>query len=214
MLVTRPSAMAGAFGGLVFASAVDRQERQASFASAPGQTATKELTLESLFRDHVGDVHRIVARLLGPAASDSDVDDLVQQVFVAVHSALPRFRGDSKVTTWLYGIATRTVLGHLRSGRRHRRMVETLEAMTALLPAATAHPEDEAERRDSLRRVWRALMSIKPKKRVVFLLYEVEGLTGREIAEALDIRPATVHTRLYHARKELDAALAKLEARR
>ncbi len=208
MVVTPAFVAAGVRGGYVFASALGESDTPRAASARDG------LTLEKLFRDHVDDVHRIVARLLGPAASDSDIDDVVQQVFLAVHSALPRFRGDSKVTTWLYGIATRTVLGHLRSGRRHRRMVETLEAMTQVLPSETAHPEAQAERREALQRVWRALMQIKPKKRVVFLLYQVEGLSGREIAEALDLRPATVHTRLYHARRELDAALAREEAQR
>lgn len=188
----------------VLASAVfERLRRVAAPAEGP--------TVEELFRNHSDDVHRIVARLLGPGAAPADVEDLVQQVFVAVHRALPRFRGDSKPTTWLYGIASRTVLGHLRGRRRHRRMVETLEAMQAVAPAATAHPENEAAQRQALHRVWRALMSIKPKKRVVFILFEIEGLTGKEIADALDIKEATVHTRLYHARRELDAALAELE---
>lgn len=168
---------------------------------------TSELTLEGLFRDHAPDVHRIVARLLGPGASPSDIEDLVQQVFIAVHGALPRFRGDSKATTWLYGITTRTVLNHLRGRRRHRRMVEALEAMTQVLPAKGADLEQEAAHRQALQHVWRALMQIKAKKRVVYVLYEVEGLSGREIAAALQVKEATVHTRLYHARRELDAAL-------
>lgn len=169
-------------------------------------------TVEELFRRHSDDVRRIVARLLGPGAAPSDVEDLVQQVFVVVHGALPRFRGDSKPITWLYGIASRTVLTHLRGRRRHRKMVASLEVMTDLLPTATEHPETEASRRQALNRVWRALMTVSAKKRVVFILYEVEGLTGREIAEALQIKEATVHTRLYHARRDLDAALATLEA--
>lgn len=164
-------------------------------------------TLEGLFRRHHGDVRRMVARLLGPGACPLDVEDLVQQVFVAVHGALPRFRGDAKPTTWLYGIASRTVLGYLRSRRRHRRMVESLEAMVEVQPSTTSNPEDDVLRRRALHRVWRALMTIKPKKRVVFILYEVEGLSGAEIARALEVKPATVHTRLYHARRELDAAL-------
>lgn len=166
-----------------------------------------DLTLEGLFREHAPDVHRIVARLLGPGASSADIEDLVQQVFIAVHGALPRFRGDSKATTWLYGITTRTVLTHLRGRRRHRRMVEALESMAQVLPPKNVDMETEVAHRQSLQTVWRALMQIKAKKRVVYVLYEVEGLSGKEIAAALQIKEATVHTRLYHARRELDAAL-------
>jgi RNA polymerase sigma-70 factor (ECF subfamily) len=203
MPVTSASIAADPIAWFVFASAVHASSRS---------PAVDRPTLEGLFRDHSEDVHRIVSRLLGPGASPADVEDLVQQVFVAVHDALPRFRGDAKPTTWLYGIASRTVLGHLRGRRRHRRMVETLEAIQEVAPSESTHPENEAAQRQALTRVWRALMSIKPKKRVVFLLFEVEGLTGREIADALHIKEATVHTRLYHARRELDARLASMEA--
>ena len=163
-------------------------------------------TLEGLFRQHAREVHRLVWRLLGPGASEADGEDLGQQVFVAAHRALPRFRGESKPSTWLYGIATRTVYRELRSRGRHRRMVAALEAKAAVASEG-APVVSVAERRLELEEVWRCLMAIHPKKRVVFVLYEIEGLSGPEIARALEIEEATVHTRLYHARRELMAAL-------
>ena len=64
-----------------------------------------------------------------------------------------------------------------------------------------------------LRRVWRCLMQIKPKKRIVFVLHEIEGMSGPEIAEMLSASEATVRSRLHHARRELMALLAKEEGR-
>ncbi|MCK6550764.1 RNA polymerase sigma factor [Myxococcota bacterium] len=172
-------------------------------------------TLEALFRAHVDDVHRIVARLLGPGASAADVEDLTQQIFLAVHRALPSFRGDSKPTTWLYGIASRMVITHLRNRRRHRRMIERLESEVLELPRAEpASAERRLAEREELRRVWSCLMELDPRKRVVFMLYELEGLSGKEIAEALELAEATVFTRLYHARRELLARLGALEETR
>jgi len=162
-------------------------------------------SLEGLFRSHADDVFRIVARLMGPGAGDADIEDVTQQVFVAAQRALPRFRGDSTPLTWLYGIATRVVLTHLRSIRRHRRLVGALEAV----PPASLDMQRHVEQREELRRVWRVLMRIKPKKRVVFVLHEIEGRSGREIAEALEIKEATVWSRLHHARRELVAGLRK-----
>jgi RNA polymerase sigma-70 factor (ECF subfamily) len=161
-------------------------------------------TLEELFRRHAEDVHRLVWRMLGPGASRADVEDLAQQIFLAVHKALPRFRGESKPSTWLYGIATRTVYRELRSRTRHRRMVGALEAAIATAAPPVEHPLDQ---RLELIRVWRCLLQIKPKKRVVFVLHEIEGLSGKEIARALQLPEGTVHTRLYHARRELMALL-------
>ena len=55
--------------------------------------------------------------------------------------------------------------------------------------------------------VWRCLMKIHPKKRIVFVLHELEGLSGREISEVLGIKEPTVHSRLFYARRELMRAL-------
>lgn len=163
-----------------------------------------ELTLETLFRRHADDVHRMIRRLLGPGATEADVDDLVQQVFLHAHRALPRFRGESKTSTWLYGIATKTVLNFLRGRRRYRAMVERLDTAPAL-----DRSDRRLEDRDELRRVWRCLLEIKPKKRVVFVLHEIEGLSAPEIAAMLDVGEPTVRSRLHHARRELMALLAE-----
>lgn len=167
-------------------------------------------SLEQLFRRHFDDVYRIVASLLGPGAGAADVEDLTQQVFLAAHSALPRFRGDSKTTTWLYGIASKVVLTHLRGRRRRDRLREALEA-AAQLDRNAPGPDDEVHQRRELLRVWQILMRIAPKKRMVFILHEVEGLPGAEVARVLDIKIGTVWTRLYHARRELVAAMTKAE---
>lgn len=171
---------------------------------------TRELTLEAVFREHAGDVYRVVARLLGPGASSADVEDLTQQVFITVQRVLPTFRGESKLSTWIYGIATRVVLNQLRSWRRRRQMIDAL----AVLPAeAMPDPERSAANKQELLLVWRCLLKIKPKKRVVYVMHEIEGLSGPEIAEILEIPVATVWTRLHHARRELLAAIEKSHAR-
>lgn len=213
LAVGRPVlAGAGPYGVVALAmGAPDLLGRSASDERAE-DTSDEPLTLDTLFRRHVDDVHRIVARLLGPGASAADVEDLTQQIFLAAHRALPSFRGESKPTTWLYGIASRMVISHLRRRRCHRRMLERLENEALELSGARPdHAELHFARREELRRVWSALMKIDPRKRVAFMLYELEGLSGREIAEALEIPEATVFTRLHHARREL---LAELGPRR
>src|SRR5688572_9335750 len=67
--------------------------------------ATAPTTVEGLFRSHFADVYRVVGRMLGPSAPRSDIEDLTQQVFLAAHRGWDRFRGESKPSTWLYGIA-------------------------------------------------------------------------------------------------------------
>jgi RNA polymerase sigma-70 factor (ECF subfamily) len=167
------------------------------------------LTVEDLFRRHHQAVARIVRRLLGPNASSADVEDVTQQTFIAAERALERFRGDSSPTTWLYGIASNAVLMHLRSWRRRRRTLEAFFEQLRTEDGAAPDLERRYEHREELERVWKCLEKIKPKKRVVFVLFEIEGLSAAEIATALQIPQATVFTRLHHARRELVEALRK-----
>src|SRR5262245_55108306 len=169
------------------------------------------LSIDAVFRRHAGDVYRMVASLLGVGASDADIQDLTQEVFLQAHRSLDRFRGDSALSTWLYGIASRAVLTQLRSWRRHRRLVKALEDEPTIRRSTDL--ERATHERAELLRVWRCLMKIGAEKRVVYVLYEVEGMSGKEIAEILDINEATVRTRLFHARKELVRLLERSKER-
>ena len=190
---------------------------QASAQDPAGVTAPAAraplIDVESLVRTHSGDVFRIIARLLGPTTPRADIEDLTQQVFIAAHGARHRFRGDAKPSTWLYGIASRTVLRYLRGWRRNQRMLNALEAMTRFDAPSVASPEQQVGDRELLATVWSCLLRIKPKKRIVYVLHEIEGLSVKQIAEALEVKEATVWSRLRHARQELDRALEVREVR-
>jgi RNA polymerase sigma-70 factor (ECF subfamily) len=181
--------------------------RQAEMSEPTASIAP--LTVETLFRHHHGTVTRVVRRMLGPSASQADVEDVAQQTFVAAQGSLARYRGESAPTTWLCGIAAHMVLMHLRSWRRRTRAIESfIEHWRATAPAFEDLEERYAQRQD-LERVWCCLEKIKPDKRIVFILFEVEGLSGADIAQALEIPTATVFTRLHHARRELVSLMRK-----
>lgn len=166
------------------------------------------VTVEQLFRLHGRDVYRFVRRLMGTRAAPADVEDLAQQVFLAAHRDLPRYRGESSPRTWLYGIASRVVLMHFRGWRRRLAAIAAFADATRMTEAPPPTAEATVGDRQELRRVQRALDTLKPEKRVVFVLHELEGLPGKEIAVILGIPEPTVFTRLYYARRELLAALA------
>jgi RNA polymerase sigma-70 factor (ECF subfamily) len=170
-----------------------------------------ELDLESVYRAHFDDVYRMVRHLLGPSAPHADVDDVAQLVFMAVQKALPGFRHESKVSTWVYGIASRVVFTELRRWRRQRRLVRAIESERRDLRAASLEstPEAAVADRQRLLLVWNCLLKMSPKKRIVFVLHEVEGMSGPEISQALGVPEGTVWTRLHHARRELIASIEK-----
>lgn len=148
-----------------------------------------------LFSDTVEDVHRILYRLAGP---QKDLEDLVQQVYLAVFGSIASFRGESAFSTWLFSICLR--VARKQSRTRFRRIRLLGKARGEPQPPLET-PENGAARAQRARRVYETLQQLPFKLRTVLVLYEMEGFSGKEIARQLDIPEATVWTRLHHARR-------------
>jgi len=160
-------------------------------------------SLASLYDRYQRDVRRLLSRLEHGAAH---VDDLLQATFLTLPKAARSYDGRSCCRSWLYGIALRIASRHHRSLERFRRMLRAAHDSQLRLPPAD--PESELCRREDFIRFRRAFEKLTPKKREVFVLIELEGLSTDEAAETLLIPTATVRTRLFHAKGELRAALA------
>jgi len=159
-----------------------------------------------LYARYVDRVYTRVVHLVGPGP---DSEDVLQQVFLALHRALPRFRGESLVSTFLYRITVNVAYDHQR--RRSRRSVaHDVAALDALIDDAPT-PEDRVRRRDELRQIFELLERIKPKKRIAFVLVAVEGLSLAEAAELVGARVEAVKQRVLHARRELVALMSTAE---
>jgi len=151
-----------------------------------------------LFRLNRSAVARIVFRMLGPTA---DLEDVVQEVFFQVFRSLPDFRGQSKFSTWLHRVAVNVVLMVRRRARS--RPVLMAEDAAKHEPTGTDQPDHELMRARRLDAFRRLLDRLSEKKRTVFVLHEIEGLSPTEIAELVDCPVLTVRTRLFYARREL-----------
>lgn len=162
---------------------------------------------DELFRRHVDEVHLRLTRLIGP---DPEREDLVQEVFIAAYRGLADFRGDAAFSTWLYRIVVHAAYGHLR--KRRRRPLE-LDALPELSLPGEKSPEATAARQELVREGLGLLARLKPKKRIAFVLREVEGLSLQEIGELVDATPAAVGQRVKHAHVELQAMLERQAAK-
>ncbi len=135
-----------------------------------------------------------------------DLEDLVQEVFVIAFRGLDRFRGDARLSTWLYRICVNVALGRIRTKKRRPNAIGVIDLDTAPVDSSlTERPEtpDRAlERRRDQERVYAALELLAPKKRIVLYLHEIEGRDLKEIAYLVDSNPVTVRTRLFYARRE------------
>jgi RNA polymerase sigma-70 factor (ECF subfamily) len=157
-----------------------------------------------LYERHRHDVARLAYRMLGPRA---DLDDVVQEVFVQVVRSLPDFRGQARFSTWLHRVTVNVVLMHRRSARSRPVLSDPLPLETA--GTDDVRPDEDAERRERVRAFGRLLDRLADKKRVVFVLHELEGLPPSEIAQIVGAPVLTVRTRLFYARRELEAMLAE-----
>jgi RNA polymerase sigma-70 factor (ECF subfamily) len=172
-------------------------ERSHAASSAVGAV----LDFYTVYEAEFDYVYRVVVRLAG----DPDVDDLVQEVFLVVRRRLLEFRGDARLTTWLFRIAHRVVGAYVRKERLRRRFLAFV-GLEPILPA----PALEEATHDTLL-VRRALECLSFDKRTALILFEVEEWSAPEIAEALSIPVGTVHTRLYHARAAFRRELERIE---
>ena len=160
------------------------------------------LAFSEIYRAHAAAVYRRLSRILGPIA---EREDLTQDVFLAVHHALPRFRGDAKLATLIHRIAINRACEHLRRQRRRpATLVDNWFFDDQLSP--TASPAARVAAREELRHVFACLARIKPKKRIAFLLRVVDGLAFEEIAELVDATPEAVAKRVQHGQRALRGA--------
>ncbi|HMR04432.1 MAG TPA: RNA polymerase sigma factor [Polyangiaceae bacterium] len=162
------------------------------------------LAFRELFRLHKNNVARLVQRMTGRR---SDVDDLIQEVFLQVHRSIGRFHGKSRFSTWLYRVTVNVVLMHRRAARSRPTLVEQPETM---VPEDREPLPDEQAARAARVRVFATLLEeLSEKKLVVFILHELEGMAAAEIAEVVEAPVLTVRTRLFYARRELEALIRK-----
>jgi RNA polymerase sigma-70 factor (ECF subfamily) len=155
------------------------------------------------------DVSRWIVALGGV---DADRDDIVQEVFMVVRRRLVSFDG-ANPAGWLYRITRRQVRDfRRRSWVRHIFTKRRLEEPDDL-PHAGGTPAAVLERKEDRRILHAMLSKMREERRSAFILFEIEGLSGEEIARIQSVPINTVWTRLYHARKEFFALAAKYQKR-
>lgn len=163
--------------------------------------AGDEDSFELLVRQHADRVTGLAWRLLGQR---EEAEDIAQEAFLRLYRALPKFRGDSRVSTWLYRTVTRLAIDHLRRERLKRRLFFTRRDEDEPDPVELAsnprdNPERDLDAKQAMHRLRRALHQLSPRQRVIFNLRHYEGLPLRQIAELLELEEGTVKTHLHRA---------------
>jgi len=159
---------------------------------------------------------RIFGYLCRMCGDASEAEDLCQEVFVRAFVSVRRFRGAATFQTWLYRIATNMAVDALRKRRRSEGVPLSLDEPMAAGEGEVEReiaddetPHETVEVRELQAEVARAIQSLSDKLRPVVIMFDIQGLTYEEIAEALGCPLGTVKSRLFNARMQLRARLAQ-----
>jgi RNA polymerase sigma-70 factor (ECF subfamily) len=159
---------------------------------------------------------KVYAVALGIVKDPDQAWDVSQEAFVRVHGHLVEFKGESSFQTWVMRIASHLAIDSLRRERKNRRdQLEDIgeeligEAGEGILSTPLGNdPSANLLRRELAGRMQQALDGLPEIHRTILVLREVEGLSYEELAERLGVQKGTVMSRLFHARKKMQAALA------
>jgi len=150
-----------------------------------------------LFAAQKQGVHHTLFRILG---SNRDIEDLVQDAFLAIFRALPSYRGESSLARWAQTIATRTAYLWIASKKP---ATLALDEIAELVPDGAPDGHRLAHLRDAARRVYAALDRLDARMRIAFALAVLDGRPLAEVAQLTDSSLVAVKTRVWRARREL-----------
>jgi RNA polymerase sigma-70 factor, ECF subfamily len=137
----------------------------------------------------------------------SVADDVTQQIFLKLFTAIQQFRGESEFTTWLYRLVVNACMDERR---RHRRLLPWGDTATMKTPSVKKPQEKQYARLEVSEAVQTAIAELKPKFRLPILLKYVEGLSYEEIASVMGCSKGTVASRLNRGHSQLAKRLAHL----
>ena len=159
---------------------------------------------EELVTVYQHQVFGIALRMLG---NHAEAEEIAQETFLRAHRALGEFRGEARLGTWLYAIASRLCLNRLGSGRRRHERSD--EMALAQAPAEDADAAGALERDELQAALREAVAALPEDRRIVVVLRDLEGLSYEDVAEILGLPLNTVRSRLHRARLDLKAKLER-----
>ena len=194
---------AAARGGAIPVTSVDEQRRSREAELVRRAQAGDRVAFEELYRDNVRRVYALCYRMAGTADL---AEELAQDVFIRAWQRLGTFRGESAFSSWLHPLTVNVALSERRSRRRRVARVMTTDDLSEF---ERPGPPTRAEGPESGFDLERALATLPPGARAVFVLHDVEGYKHEEIAQMTGVATGTSKAQLHRARRLLREALTR-----
>ena len=170
------------------------EEEQRLLALARGKRAQRDQVMQELFEQLRSPLFNLALRMTG---RPDLADDAVQETFIDVLRGIAKFRGDSRLTTWVFRIAVRA------STRVKVRASKRPQSLEVDLTDGRPTPAEASSQLDGARRILRAIEKLPPAQRAVLSLMALKDLSQSEIAEVLGLPDGTVYSRVHEARARL-----------
>lgn len=151
-----------------------------------------------LFQREKRRVHATLYRILG---SNNEMDDLVQEAFLEIFRALPTFRGEASLGTWIDRITVRVAYAHIA----RRKPASVSLAVVPDVPAGDASAEERAISRQAARRLYAALDGVEARQRIAYVLHVIDGRSIAEVAEAMAATQVLTRVRVWRAKNAVEA---------
>ena len=173
--------------------------------------AGNELAFKSLVENYQDLVYNTA---LGVVQNSEDAEDVAQEVFIQVYRSIDQFKGDARLSTWIYRITTTKALDHIRSRRRKKRFafITSLFGPNDELihePVDFQHPGVTLDRKEQAALLFRMIDQLPENQKVAFTLHKTEELSYQEIADVMKLSVSAVESLLFRARQNLRKLLEK-----
>ena len=170
---------------------------------------------EKAFRDLVSTYQKMVVNICyGIVHNIEDAEDVAQDVFIEVFRSVSGFRGDSKLSTWIYRIAVNRSINYLRDHKRRsnlKSLDETVDssksAISELFYESGSDPQKEMENIQRSKILYAAIDTLSKNQRIAFTLNKYEGLSYKEISEIMELSISSVESLMHRAKKNLQKRL-------
>ncbi|OQP62037.1 RNA polymerase subunit sigma-70 [Niastella vici] len=173
--------------------------------------AGDELAFKSLVENYQDLVYNTA---LGVVQNSEDAEDVAQEVFIQVYRSIDQFKGDARLSTWIYRITTTKALDHIRSRKRKKRFafITSLFGPNDELihePVDFQHPGVALDRKEQAALLFRMIDQLPENQKVAFTLHKSEELSYQEIADVMQLSVSAVESLLFRARQNLRKLLEK-----
>lgn len=170
---------------------------------------------EKAFKDLVSTYQKMVVNICyGIVHNIEDAEDVAQDVFIEVFRSVSGFRGDSKLSTWIYRIAVNRSINYLRDHKRRsnlKSLDETVDssksAISELFYESASDPQKEMENIQRSKILYAAIGTLSKNQRIAFTLNKYEGLSYKEISEIMELSISSVESLIHRAKKNLQKRL-------